>query len=253
MKKTIKLFRLLFTLLFLSFAIACSSDDDEVADPSNEEVNVPEIPLIETEIILPEAIKNNPDPKAQELVQEIALVKLYENYIGFTMIPPGAEVGHEPIITAENSGKNTSHSAIDYTVYSFSYQGTGVIYQFSEQNGMEVIEVFISMMGSEYFKYMEIRQTLDGKSGSMQVFGFEEEEFTAEWEWQINSDGTIDVYAGMYSGGNAGLVYDLHYNPDDNSGNLKVYLEGQLQAELTCYGNGSGTWINHITGETGSW
>src|SRR5690625_3750090 len=155
MKKLFKPFRLLFVFLIISSTIACSSDDDEIADVSNDEVNVPEIPLVETEIILPEALRNNTDPKAQELVQEIALVKLYENYIGFTMVPPGAETGHEPIITSDNSGKNTTQSAIDYTVYSFSYQGTGVIYQFSEQNGMDVIEIFIAVMGTdEYLKYM---------------------------------------------------------------------------------------------------
>lgn len=249
MKTTSKFFSSLFILCGLFLFIGCSSDDDKGSVDSS---NTPEIALLETEIILPQSMQNHSDPQVQELNSDIETISIYQMYAGFTQIPPGADVSHEPIeATGSFERPNTITNSTQYTVYTYSYMGyITIAYQLSVQDGMNVVEIFYSSPETNGFiKYMDFRQTLDGTSGTMKFLGLEDDEYLYKWTWNTNSDGSIFITMNMY--GDI-AYYELLYYPD-YSGTLKYYLEGQLYMEYHWNSDGSGSWINHSNSTSDSW
>lgn len=238
---------LLFVASFLF--IGCSSDDDNMGD-SPEMGDNPEFAIFEKDIILPTALENNSDPKAQELVSDITFMKMYQNYAGFTQVPPGADVSHEPIDATGSFDRTTFDNSTDYTVYTYSYGGATIAYQFSVQNGMDVVEVFYSSPETNGFvRYMELQQSQDGQNGSLKFIGLEDDSYVYQWVWEVNADDSMDI---TFNVADDSIMYEMHYNPD-MSGNLEIYWDNTLQTEFHWNADGSGSWINHSTGENGSW
>ncbi|HLS30800.1 MAG TPA: hypothetical protein VK021_08090 [Flavobacteriaceae bacterium] len=250
MKFSSKIFKTTIVLFISSLLfIGCSSDDDNMEDPPTMGDN-PDFTLLETDIILPTALESNSDPKAQELVSHISMVKQYESYTALTQVPPGAEVSHEPIDPTGSFQRKPFDNSISYTVYTYSYGEATIAYQFSVQNGMNVVEIFYSGFETNGFvKYMELRQSQDDQNGSLKFLGFEDYDYLYQWVWEVNSDDSIDITFNM---ADDVAKYEMHYNPD-MSGTLKIYYENELNLEYSWNVDGSGNWINYITGESGSW
>lgn len=235
-----------FFSLFLT--VGCSSDDDNVSDDIS---NTPDFTLLETEIILPQVLQNHSDPYAQELVSEVDLVTTYQSYAAFTQVPPGAEVSHQPIqATGSWDRPYTTNNSVQYTVYTYSYMGyITIAYQFSVQNGMDVVEIFYSSPETNGFvKYIDIRQTQDGKNGTMKFLGLDDDEYVYKWTWQTFPDESLLINMDMYGFAN----YEMLYYPDQ-SGYLKYFWDGQLQMEFHWDADGSGTWIDYTNSTNGSW
>lgn len=236
-------------LLSLFLFVGCSSDDD---NGSKNASDTPDFTLLETPIILPSALENHSDPHAQQLVGEIDMVSSYQSYAAFTQVPPGAEVSHQPIqATGSLDRPATTNNSVQYTVYTYSYLGyITIAYQFSVQNGMDVVEIFYSSTETNGFiKYIDIRQTQDGKSGTMKFLGLYMDDYVYQWDWQENPDGSLFIT--MHNSG-FNINYEMMYYPDQ-SGYLKYYWDGQLQMEFHWNANGSGTWVDYSTSTNGSW
>jgi len=115
---------------------------------------------------------------------------------------------------------------------------------------MNVVEIFYS--GPEtngFISYMDLRQSQDGQNGTIKFLGFGDDSYVYQWVWEENADGSIDITFDM---ADDTAKYEMHYNPD-MSGTLKIYYENELNLEYSWNVDGSGNWINHITGESGSW
>lgn len=239
-------------LAFITILAGCSSDDDSGNDPQDpgsdqgitEPFGLGEI--YQKDLDLPTHLNQSPDEKAMELVSDYAEVISFQDDSDIAEVPAGAEMSHEPVNVG--TGKSTDRQGYDYTVYTFTAGGVTTIYQFSVQNGQEVFELFQSYEegGLGLTKLYEIRQSMDGTSGtaSFYIFGA-----AVTWTWQINADGSVFITYGV---GGSTLVYEAQLNPD-GSGYLKVYLTDSLQTEYHWSADGSGTWTDNTTGESGSW
>src|SRR5699024_2428285 len=137
----------------------------------------------------------------------------------------------------------------DYTVYTYTSNGTTIVYQFSVQNGYDVFEMFFDIQNDNLgmAKFYEIKQSLDDTHGSMSWFIGQQEPLFL-WTWQINADDSIFLTMAY----TAAVHYEMMIYPD-NSGHLEIYNENARYMEFLWNGNGSGSWTNHQSGESGSW
>lgn len=138
-------------LIFLRVALLASfsEDDDAAGGVQSDDNQMAEITFFQEEIILPQGLQNQTDSHAQELVSRVESIKSFGMCAACTQVPPGAEVSPEPITATGTYGRpasaSSSFSSINYTVYTYSYGGEITsAYQFSEQDGMEVVEIFYS-------------------------------------------------------------------------------------------------------------
>lgn len=242
-----------FFFLFLagSFLIACSSDDDSSGDQPDDN-QMADITFLEEEIVLPQALQNQTDQHAVELVSRVESIKSFGAYAAFTQVPPGADVSHEPIDATGSFDRPepTTLAAVDYTVYTYDYgQGT-IAYQFSHQDGMDVVEIFYSTPETNGFvPYMDVRQTPDGNSGTMKFLGLEDNSYAYQWTWEINADDSILI---TFDIGGESFNYEMLYNPD-MSGYLYYYDGNTMILEFNWNADGSGSWANHMENTSGSW
>lgn len=236
---------------------SCSKDDA----PKNEEnpngtITAPFQTSLFAEKIpeLPKDLNSFTDPHAVELVNNFEEVTTYADNKDIMTIPPGSVLSHTPVTPDGGRPANLNNAvATDYTVYTYTVTSGGetfkMIYQFSVQNGMDVFELFMSSEKIGTVKWFEIRQSQDGKSGTMTSSLLGVTAFT--WTWEIQPDGEIFITY-SYGSGDYKSTWKLHYN-EDMSGNMKLYSQGQLTLEYTWDATGHGTYINYIDGTNGSW
>lgn len=246
-----------FLVLFLgvTLVMSCSKDDDNSGGQSDNNPKA-DITFFQKEIVLPQALQNQTDMHAQDLVSRVESIKSFGMYAAFTQVPPGADVSHEPIDATGSFDRPepTTLSSTNYTVYTYSYGGEVTIaYQFSVQDGMDVVEIFYSSPETNGFvKYMDIRQTQDGNNGTMKFFGFEDGSYLYKWTWQINDDGSILINFNIGQDIDGNISYEMLYH-EDMSGYLKYYEGSTLSLEFNWNANGSGNWTNYLDGTSGSW
>jgi|GEM_PF-2493877 len=244
-------FNLFLVVLSLLFFVGCSSDDDHVnaEDPASDIKDTPEFAIFERDLKLPTALKQSTDPQAQILQSHFQTVTLYQSFQAFTEVPQEADVSYEPIEATGSFNRYTTYDTPDYTVYTYSYGYTTIAYQFSIQNGMNVVEIFYSDEETNGFiRYMELRQSLDDTHGSLKFLG-DEDYYVYEWTWQVNPDDSMDVTMTVFD---EDWKFELTYYPD-MSGSLIMIIDGEIDSEYHWNADGSGTWIDHTFDESGSW
>lgn len=233
---------------------SCSKDDDNNNGGGNggQTIDPPfEAVIFDEAMTLPSNLHPEMGQTVENLIYNFDETVSFQDNADLMTIPPGSEVSHEEIVPGTLFPRSTeSTSSIDYTVYTYSYGSGSIAYQYSVQNGMNVLEIFISTTETDAFiKMFEITQAQDGLSGTMTFFMFGTAAQT--WTWQINADGSIfivyDFGTEMYQSS-----IELLYYPD-MSGNMKLYTNGALTQEFNWDSTGSGTYTNYETGETVSW
>ncbi len=246
--KSLQFLKPLF-ILFIGTALltSCSSDENETPNPLQQ--NTPDLMLFEQSIELPSALVNETDMHAQQLVGRVNSLKAFSVYQFFTIVPPGAEVSHTPIAPGTSAHRHTTMATTDYTVYTYTYENETIAYQYSTQNGMEVIEIFVDDGTTNGFiKLMEIQQTPDGTQGTL-TFYDSNDGVDIYWTWQIFPDDHVKI---TFNNGTSTMNMEMNYYPD-MSGDLKIFEDNALTLEWTWNSDGSGTWVNHGSNESGSW
>lgn len=254
-------FMFLCMATFLLTLVSCSKDDAPTAPPDQQGTNdeafhaglfAKELPT------LPGSLYSSDDEHVEDLADEFdETVDFMDNE--FMEIPPGAEINHTPVTSGSGRYASTNRmTSTEYTVYRWGFMGYYFAGQFSEQNGMDVFELFVKtgeVYG--YLKLIEIVQNHDGTHGtwkfwigamSPDILGppdYSSPSTTSIWD--INPDGSIFITEISYN-----IKIELLYNTD-KSGNMKIYDDNQLVMEFTWDGSGHGTWTNYEIGASGSY
>lgn len=246
--KTKQIWKFFLFVALLFVATACSKDDEQSTDkPGGATTKAPfEVSIFQGETIeLPEVIQKNNNPKAIDLASDFEeLTSFYDDQDLFN-IPVGAvkststtSVGSRPAAAAKSA------AVIEYTVYTYSYTAGGemtyLIYQYSVQNGMDVVEIFMKSDAIGTMKLASLQQRKDGKQGTMSMYIMG---FALQWTWTINDDGSVDI-SYILSNGNR---WDLHFK-EDQSGTLRYYSNSELVYEYIWTAAGSGTFTNYREG-----
>ncbi|MEN7549095.1 hypothetical protein AAG747_14325 [Rapidithrix thailandica] len=234
---------------------SCSKDDDDPQPAKLEDVKFALKEDFE-EITAPQNLQKSEDPNAQQVLGYIQQANSFKSYMNFFTIPEGAEKSNTPINAA--GGRVTSG---EYLVYKWSYDGLTIAYQVSQQGNEYVFEAFINdgEGSSTLVKYIEARQSTDGKKGSMKVFDFYDlddngklDDVTANYIWEHRDNGSIYF---KFDFGNDALVYELEVNADA-SGKVQYYIEGELYYFVEWDAQGNGSWKYYSEGkvvESDSW
>lgn len=234
---------------------SCSKDSKNEEEPT-EAITAPfQTRLFAEEIpTLPTDLKTFTNAHAVELVDNFEEVTSYSDNKDIMTIPAGSVLSHTPVNLSNARPANMNNTAeIDYTVYTYTVKSSDqiieMIYQFSVQNGMDVFELFMGSNKLEMMKMFEIRQTQDGKSGTMtsSLFGLS----AFYWTWEIQNDGSLFITY-IIGSGDYKSTWKLHYNKD-MSGNMKLFKQGNLGMEYTWDSTGHGTWSNYWEETNGSW
>lgn len=231
-----KPFNLLFFVLgFLFILSSCSKDDSQ--EPMLEEEAEPQIGIFGSEdgeipIRVPEAMAASTDPHAIMATAYVNLSTSFSIYGAFFEIPEGIAPSSQPI-TAANG-----RISADYKTYEWiGADGSAVAYQFSEQGGKQLFEIFIKEGGKGYLKMMEVLQDKDGKSGTMKWFS--ELGMAAIWTWEFMQD---ESYFLVFSSEDA--KYEVTSNKD-LSGIVKFYSDNALVSEISWDSEGNGIWKDY--------
>lgn len=226
---------LLYIFGFLFILSSCSNDDSQ--EPMIEEEDEPQIGIFGTEdglipVQVPQAMAESSDPHAIMATAYVNISTSFSIYGAFFEVPEGATPSSQPI-TASNG-----RIAGDYKTYEWiGTDGSAIAYQFSEQGGQELFEIFIREGGKGYLKFMEVLQDKGGKSGTMKWFS--ELGMSAIWTWEILQD---ESYYLVFTSEDS--KYEVKSNKDQ-SGNVKFYNENVLISEISWDSKGNGIWKDY--------
>ena len=231
-----KSFNLLFFVLGFLFILSSCSDDDS-QDPKVEEQDAPQIGIFGTEdglppVRVPQAMAESSDPHAIMATAYVSISTSFSIYSVFFEVPEGAKSSGQPI-TAANGRVSADYKTYEWT----GADGSAIAYQFSEQGGKQLFEIFIKEGGKGYLKMMEVLQDKDGKSGSMKWFS--ELGMSALWTWKIMPD---ESYHLVFSSDDS--RYEVNSNKD-LSGTVKFYDGNALVSEISWDSKGNGVWTDY--------
>lgn len=235
-----------FTLYFLStlvFFSGCSKDEEP--EPAVHRGN--QIGLFAEDarpITVPEAMLESNDAFAIKANSYLTISAAFSSYAYYFEVPEGATKRSQPITAA-----NAKMAASGYTIWEWvAMDGSAIAYQYSEQGGQQVIEVFLKERDKDYIKFYEVTQSTDGKKGALKLFADLEE--SVMWTWEIKADDSyhLNFFSNAFK-------YEIISNKD-LSGSIKVFEEDTLTEEIGWDEIGNGWWKLYEAGElvdSGSW
>lgn len=235
--------RNLFVFLFVSaVAISCGDKDD----PQPAKLEDVKLGVFETEITVPEGLKNSTDEHAQTVNEFISQLSQTSNYSAYFEVPEGATKLSGPI-----QGANGRMNG-NVVTYEWAYQGGAIAYQITELDETYLFELFFRTEDSPYYKWFEGEQTKDGKSGSFVMFNYSDNTVVFQYDYEHRNDGSFFLeydLAGMYS-------LQMLVNAD-KSGYIKSFSSDVISFEYNWDTAGNGTWIEYDESgnqvSTGSW
>lgn len=238
--KTIKYTIFLFGILFL--LAACSKDEDPQPAVKGNQVGL--FAEDARPITVPEAMLESNDPYAMQANLYLTLSTVFTSYAQYFEVPEGATKRSQPI-----TATNAKMAASGYTVWEWvAMDGSAIAYQYSEQGGQQVFEIFIREGSKDYYKWYEVKQNLDGKKGTLKLFG--DQGVAMQWTWEIKADESYHLnYDTDY------FKYEIISNKD-LSGSIKLYEDSVLTQEMEWDKIGNGWWKEYEAGElidSGEW
>ncbi len=234
-------------LLAMLFSVAACTEDEVTPDGganSDDDIKT-RLSLFERELLVgtPAAMESSEDLYAVMAVGYVNSINTFNEFDAFFYPPEGAKKTNSPI-RASNA-----RIAASYTVYEWSYQGESVAYQFSEQSGKNVFEIFIKEQGQkDYLRFYYAEEAADGKTGTFKVFDIEGEDPSVAaliWTWEILEN---DSFKFIFSSTEGEFRYEVISNKD-KSGNIKQYYGNELGTEIFWDAAGNGNWKSYQEGE----
>lgn len=226
----------LFFLLLLSASLlfSCSGEENDPKPETSETIN-PGLFENELEVSTPAAMVSSDDPYAKMATAYLSTVNSFTSY-GSAFNPPEEAQRTSTPISAANA-----RMAADYLVYEWTFNGQAIAYQYSEQNGKHIFEVFFKESGKKYSRYYYAEEGTDGKSGMFQIFnvtGEDPTEIVASWEWEVLANESVKF---TYDLANGSLHYEAVANKDQ-SGSLLITTEGANYMNFEWNSSGNGSW-----------
>ncbi|GEM_PF-5341670 len=219
-------------ILFLvgTFALMFSGcSKDEEAQP---EVKLPSIAKDSTLVDVPDKLQN---PTNKELTLAASVFNAI-NEISSTarmMLPP--------------KEASTFHADIPGAVaYTWSAEGMTYWFTYHTRNDTCYWKVEIDM-GEGRTPYIEGKESCDGKSGEIILYGEGLTPFSAQWNYDSDGNLTFKIQSGLYM-----MRGTLNA---DGSGSAKVYFGGNLAMEIWWNADGSGHYKYYMSypPSEGSW
>jgi hypothetical protein len=228
---TITRFSFLFLLIF---AMSCSNDD-EVKKSEGKFSFSSEEPIFN----VPSKMQNSDNEHALMASSYIQMANGMTSYVGYFNPPQGAKKSSQPIV-AENA--RIASIQTTYEVYEWEYGKTTIAYQWSEQAGFYVFEVFFKEAGSGYRKYLVAKEKKDRSVGSLDYYDISTTNSNPilQWKWVRAGDViTLEYFADSFK-----LV--IVSNTKTNAGEVTYFANGKLFYEYQWdkAGNGSYTFYD---------
>jgi len=226
--KTIKFFLVLFLVSMLAFSCSSKkSSDNPAAEEPPQEVTI-------DPVTVPEALETSNDPHAQEVVNYVNMVNMFQAFI-------------QNLVPQKQLGKV------------FESEGTldGPPWVYTWTNGALSFTLTITIEDDQYhwklvlngadpntgqtfnkFVFMEAWQKLDGSSGKLVINEFGGEGGRVEWNWNIDKDGTEKI---TYIDYMSSVKIEWIQNKD-LSGSIQVWENNVLVYKAVWNADGSGSW-----------
>jgi hypothetical protein len=221
-----------FILLFVALIIvACSSEEE--AKPSKAKFSFSaENPIL----TVPSKMQSSQNEHAQMASMYVQLANGMTSYVGYLEPPQGAKKSSQPIV-AENA--RVASIQATYEVYEWDYNDISIAYQWSEQSGFYVFEVFFKEAGSGYRKYLVAKEKKDKSVGSMDYYDLTSTNTqpVIQWKWvRVGDVITLEYFTDTFK-----LI--IVSNTKTNEGEVTYFIDGTLLYEYQWdkAGNGSYT------------
>lgn len=233
---TIK-FLALFTLILSITLSSCSNNEDNDNDVPEEdlsEVVMQDFASTINDIQIPASLSQSSDPYGSQVGFQVQLFKsLTAGFASLFTVPENA-------LAAKKGSKILSKSATTQT-YTWSAEGITFNYKITEKS--DRYEFKYDIVSQAYSgNYMNGYQLKDGSVAEITFLDNGEESLNLKW---TNLDNIAKMEMDV---GGSKLI--LESNLDDNSGNMKIYDEGTLSTSITWNADGSGSFIDHLEGQT---
>lgn len=241
MKTTMNQFFKIFLLVCVVGFTSCGGNDDEVVEQDEVTELTKEFQGKVNQMSVPSSMKNSSNAKAQEAYAHFSTAKtLGESFSALLTVPPGATqsfVSNEGLAGKGVSAKNTK-------TYTWSSNGTTVTYTVTESSDRYTFEYSIEG-GALSGKVMDGYQLKDGSYAEFRMYS--DNVVISTFKFWIDGD---NVTAKAET---QGLTFTLEANISDNSGNIKMYVQGNLSEEYNWESDGSGWHKDHRTNVTTTW
>lgn len=245
-------FFLFWPLALVIILISCNDPNDPVL-PASELANV-ELSLLSNplEASVPEAMKNAEDPYAivsATYAEQINFISSYATY--FT---PPANAAKQSRTTS--IGPNGTSASLNYLVYTWSAEGIDYAYQISEQNYLNVFEIFMRESGqTAYTRFLVAEESKDGKTG--QLILLLGTEGVLDWQWHKAANGSISFTFSQADQAGNDLSRQTCTINSDQSGWMEITQDEVKQLESQWDSQGNGSWKEYseegTLAEEGTW